>query len=73
MIGDDFFILIKFMAGGDLHHYLKERESYLVEDEIKFMCFQLTQAVHALHEQSIVHRDIKVSSAEKVAKNLQVV
>jgi serine/threonine kinase 32 len=52
------FFVLDLMLGGDLRFHL-ERLGSLPEDVVKFYVAQLSSAVEFLHENGIMHRDIK--------------
>ena len=55
------FIVTKYMKGGDLTQFFEDMKvSHLTEEQAKFVFKQLAQALHVVHEQGIVHRDIKL-------------
>lgn len=47
-------------AGGDLHRHCIEGDVTRTEKEICYLIRQITEAVRYLHDQSIVHLDLKV-------------
>ena len=58
------FYLFRFFsssaAGGDLHRHCIEGDVTRTEKEICYLIRQITEAVRYLHDQSIVHLDLKV-------------
>lgn len=50
-------------AGGDLHRHCIEGDVTRTEKEICYLVRQITEAVRYLHDQSIVHLDLKVTLA----------
>ena len=62
---DDEFLYIatKFYSGGDLFNYLKKMPSIpLTEDHGKMIIKQVALGIQALHQNNIVHRDIKLDN-----------
>ncbi|KAI9597802.1 kinase-like domain-containing protein [Syncephalis fuscata] len=55
------YLVIQYMAGGDLFHYVN-RHLPLPEMEIKYIFKQLLEGAKFLHENNIVHRDIKLDN-----------
>jgi serine/threonine protein kinase len=53
------FIVLELMEGGDLLRRVHPHKT-LQEAHIKLIFFQLALAIEYLHQQKIVHRDIKV-------------
>lgn len=53
------FLILEFMAGGDLAQLLV-RKKRLLEPVAKHIFYQVTDGVNFLHLHDIVHRDIKV-------------
>jgi len=55
---DYFFIVMEFMAGGDVFDRIEEQERYTEKDARDLVKVLLT-AVHSLHQNGVAHRDIK--------------
>lgn len=51
------FIVLEYMEGGELTSYIEEG---LSEEQVKFIFYQIVRALEYLHNQGIVHRDLKV-------------
>lgn len=59
-LGDETFLVTKFMEGGDLMNYLeKQGVNRLPEERAKNIFVQVAKGVRDIHEQNIVHRDLK--------------
>lgn len=56
--GDNVFIVMDFLPGGDLFEAL-QRVMVMSEDAVVFYAAELVLALEYLHKQSVVHRDIK--------------
>jgi 5'-AMP-activated protein kinase, catalytic alpha subunit len=54
-------ILMEWVPGGELFHYVAER-TRLEEAEAKKFMWQLIQVIHFLHLNGIVHRDLKLEN-----------
>lgn len=55
---DHLYLVMEYLPGGDLLG-LMCRHGAFDEDTARFYLAELTQALHALHQQGFVHRDIK--------------
>lgn len=51
-------LIMDYMEGGDLHKLIKERQD-MTEKDVCFFFNQILRAVHFLHCNGVVHRDIK--------------
>ncbi|NXQ96502.1 SLK kinase, partial [Sagittarius serpentarius] len=55
-------ILIEFCAGGAVDAVMLELERPLTEPQIKVVCRQTLEALNYLHENKIIHRDLKAGN-----------
>mmetsp|Transcript_10724 Transcript_10724/g.24448 ORF Transcript_10724/g.24448 Transcript_10724/m.24448 type:complete len:1061 (+) Transcript_10724:89-3271(+) len=57
------YLVMEFVSGGSLHHFLKKRPGRHVDEGIaKQLFFQVCQGVKYLHHRRVVHRDIKLEN-----------
>ncbi|KAM6939985.1 STE20-like serine/threonine-protein kinase [Xenentodon cancila] len=56
------WILIEFCAGGAVDAVMLELERPLTEPQIRVVCRQILQALTYLHENKIIHRDLKAGN-----------
>uniref|UniRef100_A0A3B3DXP9 non-specific serine/threonine protein kinase n=1 Tax=Oryzias melastigma TaxID=30732 RepID=A0A3B3DXP9_ORYME len=56
------WILIEFCAGGAVDAVMLELERPLTEPQIRVVCRQTLQALDYLHENKIIHRDLKAGN-----------
>jgi eukaryotic-like serine/threonine-protein kinase len=56
--GDTPFLVMEFVKGQDLKHYLDIGQRYTLQQTVKMMC-DLLSALGYAHQNNIIHRDIK--------------
>ncbi|NWR91536.1 SLK kinase, partial [Furnarius figulus] len=59
---NNLWILIEFCAGGAVVFFFFELERPLTEPQIKVVCRQTLEALNYLHENKIIHRDLKAGN-----------
>ncbi|XP_072342097.1 STE20-like serine/threonine-protein kinase [Scyliorhinus torazame] len=60
--GNSLWILIEFCPGGAVDAIMLELERGLVEPQIRVVCRQMLEALHYLHSNKIIHRDLKAGN-----------
>jgi Ca2+-binding EF-hand superfamily protein len=53
------FIVMEYLAGGDLGNYSKKRKYDFSEEEVRIIIYQITQGIDYLHKYGVAHRDLK--------------
>lgn len=53
------FIVMEYLAGGDLGNYSKKKKYTILEEEAVRIIYQITLAIEYLHKYGVVHRDLK--------------
>lgn len=56
--GEKRFLIMEYLKGGQLLNAICKREFYRESDARRLM-YQITSALHYMHERSVIHRDIK--------------
>lgn len=55
---DKLYFVFDFVNGGDLYTYMVDRDK-LEEDIVRFYAAEILVALKALHEEGVIHRDLK--------------
>ena len=58
---DCIYLLLELCAGGDLYSHIKA-ETCLTEETTQLLCSQLVDGIAYLHQQGILHRDLKLGN-----------
>jgi len=56
------YIVLEYLAGGDLFTYLDKRDFKITEDRARAIAHQIAVAVYYLHNYGIAHRDLKLEN-----------
>jgi serine/threonine protein kinase len=56
-----FVFIMEYLGGGELLEYVSSR-GRLDEAEAKFFFTQIAEAVHYLHREKLIHRDLKLEN-----------
>ncbi|XP_060712474.1 serine/threonine-protein kinase 10-like isoform X2 [Hemiscyllium ocellatum] len=60
--GNSLWILIEFCPGGAVDAIMLELERGLTEPQIRVICRQTLEALHYLHSNKVIHRDLKAGN-----------
>lgn len=55
-------MFIEFCGGGALDTIMLDLEKPLTEEQIRYVCHEMCQALDFLHNSKIIHRDLKAGN-----------
>lgn len=58
---DNYYILLELCEGGEIYNKIKAKGK-LSEDEVRNYGFQFAQGLKYMHDNNIMHRDLKLSN-----------
>lgn len=58
-MNDTFYLVMEWMDGGDLSTMLKTLPGQIPEPVIAYICKQILDAIHQMHVNNQIHRDLK--------------
>jgi serine/threonine protein kinase len=58
-VKDTFYLVMEWMDGGDLSTLIKTKPGMITEPVIAYICKQILSAIHQMHSNSQIHRDLK--------------
>jgi len=56
---ENIYLVLEYLAGGNLNFYLSRQQTLLSEEKIKILIKQIASGINYLHNFGIVHRDLK--------------
>ena len=56
---EQFYLVMEWMDGGDLSTMIKTLPNQIPESVIAYICKQILVAIHMMHENNQIHRDLK--------------
>ncbi|CAF3496768.1 unnamed protein product [Rotaria sp. Silwood1] len=64
----EIILVLELVGGGELFHYIAEKDALNEEEAAKFI-LQILEGVHHMHEKNIVHLDLKPENVMLLEKN----
>ncbi|CAF0802139.1 unnamed protein product [Rotaria sordida] len=64
----EIILVLELVGGGELFHYIAEKDTLSEEEAAKFI-LQILEGVHHMHEKNIVHLDLKPENVMLLEKN----
>ena len=63
------FIIMEYLAGGDLGNYAKKKDYSFTEEDVALIVYQITEGINYLHKFGVMHRDLKPDNIMLTNKN----